>query len=931
MIRKLFHKKWLFLCLLLGSILLIATVTSYPMYRNAVFNRMLQDELSEAYETSGKWPTVINNHLVSDAKEHGADILELEKYATGLYDRLEVKEAMTVFYYVMAGQKASRLVPREDDKIEKLRLAYLSGLGEHVKLIEGRLYSESGLSDDGAIEVVVTQATMLKMGLVVGEKIRIDGIRNLDGSTPVVEIVGIIERQERDDPYWQMNTDSIREMYFMNEKLFRDTFLTEDGLGYSFVCETYSLMDYTAITSTQTRKLIADSKAEYRSEHEITLSPLTYVEVLENYQSGENRISVTLFILQVPVMLLLVAFLFMLSGQMFELEKNEISVLKSRGSSKSQIFFLYLMQSMLLSAGGLVLGLPLGSVFCRILGSANNFLEFGIRKRLFVAYTPEVFLFALGGAFISVLIMTLPTLKHARLSIVHLKQSKATGKRSWWEKCFLDVIFLAIAVYGYYNFHKNADSLVLSALKNEPLDPLLYVSSSLFILGAGMLLLRLQPVIVGFFFLLGKRHMGPASYASFRETIKNGRKQQYIMLFLILTVSLGMFNAVSARTIVKNTINNTDYLTGADIVMQEPWEDNSSYLKYDPSLSLEFYEPDTAKFAHLEDIKGYTKVYVEEQAYVSIDSRNKQSVKVMGIHTKEFGQLVELSDELLEKPYYEYLNELAVMPSGVLVSKNFRDILGYRVGDFVPFTNTQGVTIYGQIADFIEYWPGYSPTKHDLALDGEVTTGENYLIVANLTALQQQWGMRPYQVWIRLNDDKDASAFYSWLDRYDVKLKSYSILTKEEDKAIENPLLQGMNGVLTMSFIVMVILCAVGYLIYWVLSIRSREMMFGILRAFGMHKEELFHMLVNEQIFCGIYSILAGIGIGTVAYKMFVPMLQMAYSSTAQVLPLTMVVNASDILGLYAVVGGMMFVCLFVLAIIVNKLNITKALKLGEE
>ena len=51
MLQKLWHKKWMVLCMLLGSLLLIATVISFPLYRTAAFDRMLQDEL-EAYMTA---------------------------------------------------------------------------------------------------------------------------------------------------------------------------------------------------------------------------------------------------------------------------------------------------------------------------------------------------------------------------------------------------------------------------------------------------------------------------------------------------------------------------------------------------------------------------------------------------------------------------------------------------------------------------------------------------------------------------------------------------------------------------------------------------------------------------------------------------------------------------------------------------------------
>ena len=90
-------------------------------------------------------------------------------------------------------------------------------------------------------------------------------------------------------------------------------------------------------------------------------------------------------------------------------------------------------------------------------------------------------------------------------------------------------------------------------------------------------------------------------------------------------------------------------------------------------------------------------------------------------------------------------------------------------------------------------------------------------------------------------------------------------------------------------------------------------------------------MLINEQIFSGLFSILAGIGIGKLTSEMFVPMLQSAYAAADQVLPMKLITNQSDMMRLYIVVAAVMVVCLLVLILLVFKLNVAKALKLGEE
>ena len=68
MLQKLWHKKWMALCLLLGSVLLIASVVSFPMYRNAAFNRMLQDEFEQNLLVEGIWPAKNEMVMISDRK-----------------------------------------------------------------------------------------------------------------------------------------------------------------------------------------------------------------------------------------------------------------------------------------------------------------------------------------------------------------------------------------------------------------------------------------------------------------------------------------------------------------------------------------------------------------------------------------------------------------------------------------------------------------------------------------------------------------------------------------------------------------------------------------------------------------------------------------------------------------------------------------------
>lgn len=941
MLRKLVSKKWMFVCLLLGSVLLIATVICFPLYRNAAFDKMLRDEFTVSMAENGEWPTKIRMAAISEKNTGGARLFEMEDMMNNVESVLNVVTKENVFFYRLNKFRVYSLMDKKDTVTDlQIRLGYLSDLPEHVELLSGEMYSDTGISEDGAVEVVVNQECMNNLKLLVGETLQFNVVKNPQNQPLKIKVVGVF-RNVSDDYYWEIGTGELKDACFMNEALFREYFVDNNVDNYFITCCYSYLFEYDQLTNEDVDGLI-----ERLEENSDKYQGFSFGEVIDSYVAKRERVAVTLFILQVPVLILLAAFLFMISGQMYELEKNEISVIKSRGSSGGQIFRLYIYQSLFLTFVGSLLGIPLGVFFSKILGSASNFLEFGLRRNLEIRFTPEVWLYLAAAAGATVLIMAVPAIRHSKVSIVHLKQKKAAKKRAWWEKFFLDFICLFVSLYGYRNFSNNEEQLVRNVLVGKPLDPLLYLCSALFIIGMGLLYLRLQPLLVKLVYMIGQKRWHPASYASFLENLKNGRKQQFIMLFLILTISLGIFHATVARTILQNAQKNTDYLDGADVVMKEVWKSNLM-LKGDDieDFTVKYYEPDPGKYATLDCIDKYTKVmasWTEDsqaattgEAYIT-RSGQKVDFNFMAIHTREFGEITWVDSSLLEKPYYAYLNELAAEPKGVLLSRNCQTQLGLETGNNIQLvykTEVSEIQLMVKVLDFVDYWPGYAPTTTKLTNDeSSVVTTENYLAVVNIGAVQSVSDItQPYEVWISLKEGTETDRIADWINENQYSVTKYRNRAADLQADVENPLFQGTNGVLTMGFLVMILLCGVGYLIYWIMSIRSRELMFGVLRAFGMHKKELLHMLTIEQFFSGVLTILAGIGIGRLVSVLFVPILQTTYAVSNQVLPMEVCSSLSDMVRLYGALAAVMVLCLVVLIILVVKLNVTKALKLGEE
>ena len=100
------------------------------------------------------------------------------------------------------------------------------------------------------------------------------------------------------------------------------------------------------------------------------------IPILEEYHARESQLKLSLWMLQVPILLMLAFYLFMVSQLTINNEKNEIAVMKSRGAGGFQIFISYLIESLILSLGALLVGPPLGLFLCKLLGASNGFLEF---------------------------------------------------------------------------------------------------------------------------------------------------------------------------------------------------------------------------------------------------------------------------------------------------------------------------------------------------------------------------------------------------------------------------------------------------------------------------------------------------------------------------------------------------------------------------
>jgi putative ABC transport system permease protein len=928
LLRKLWKNKWMMFALQMGNILLIGIVSAAPLYAGATVQRILQQDLRRYQMETNTIPAALKLQYVFNAVS--------EEHRYGVYrdtrDNLWPKAAdsfglpavLDIRWYSMNHWQFLPYTAREErPRIRRLHFVAPEHIDEYIEIVRGR-FPGNGFADN-TVEVITTEAASERHNILMGELLEVLNAEDPNGPL-FARVVGFYEPAEGHEVFWSAVPFDPLNTVIGSDEWVRNRLISQYKVEYNIRSEWIRVLDATAIRVRNAAYYLqtSDDVAEqFNNTGFVWNFNENFTERINRHHERVDRLPLLLWVLQVPSFVLLALFIFMVSRRILQLDQNDVAVIKSRGASRGQIMSIYVMQSLLMGAVSLPAGLLLGMFLCRLLGASNGFLDFAARGALQVEITPAVILYALLAAGFSVLTMVIPAAGYTRTGIVDYKRrTSGEQKKPLWRRYYMDILCLGAACYGLYMFN---------AVEISAADPLLFVGSSLFMIGLGLFCLRCYPYVIKLVFALGRRYWSPSVYASLLKIIRSDGEEQFVMLFLILTLAVGVFGAQAARTINQNNDHQIKHHAGADLMFQEYWQHSVIMEPTETGnvLTALFTEPDFNRFIHFLEVDALTPVTLTP-ATVRTRESTVNNVQLMGIETYTFGAAAWFREDLLRVHENFFLNTLAALPHGVLLSDNFRTRLGYQLSDTITLRNHFGADTRAVVVGFVEYWPGFAPTRREILPTGEWSIQEQYLAVANIGYLQQTWGVMPYQIWMRTNSASNAF-FRRFLDENPLRLEAFYDTRASLAQSRTDPVLQGINGVLTVGFIATLLICCTGFLLYWVLTIRSRTLQFGIFRAMGMTMRGIIRLLVSEQLLITVTAIIIGAAVGEISARLFIPYIQVSFLTEEQLIPLLVVRDKLDYLPLYATVGGMIVICLLILSVFVSRLKIDQALKLGED
>ncbi|MGE7274370.1 FtsX-like permease family protein [Brevibacillus panacihumi] len=950
-LRKMLNNRWLVGSLLLGLVVAVGLMSSIPAFTNGVLQRLFVKDMEEYQRVVKNFPGGLLVSINQDiGAQNGAKVLAhltntlqndvIPSLSAPLLDQVTVMRSIP-FKAILLDQK--------EESPETGILYSMSNLDQHITMIDGRLPAAEPV--DGIYEALVTEKGMMDRKMVLGHLYELTA-SSAEDATFRVKPVGVFKEKEGNDPYWFAKSSEYNKGFILNEDLFRKTILEEKNLVTAI--RYYAAFQYQAFQFTDKEKLVSvvpDLEANLM-QFGLKKSDLSFQfpvgSITTKYDEQNQHFRTILWSMYVPIFVMLIIYLVMVSGLIIERQRTEIAVLGSRGAGRAQIFGIYFVEILILGLLALLIGPYVGIQLSKILGISNGFLEFVDRTGIQVKMNGEVLAYAVWTVLACMFLLLISIFFATRQNIVTHKQNAArmTGQ-AMWHRLFLDVLLLLIAAYGWYSYQnilENVEKTTEGSMVMS-VDVLLFFVPVLFSLGFGLFCLRIYPLFLRGIYWLGRRIWPISVHTTLVQVGRASRQYQFLMVFVTITVAVGMFSASTARTINLNAEEQVFYQNGTDVRLMVNWASDKPFvfIHRNPNMQFEgakiapepvrppiqYEEPDFEQFQRLPGVEHATRVFIHDMAEISEGQKSVREVRLMGIDPKEFAQTIWWKQGLLPHHINDYLNVLGKKPNAVLISRTLANKMNVKEGDTVMVGWKRIRPVEMIVYAIVDYWPGWSPVGPRSSSSSAME--EKYLMVANLPFIHTKLHLEPYQVWLNMQPGATSEALYNGLVQNDAKPIFISNARQQLIEIKNSAFYLGVNGSLTLGFLLSMLITFIGYVMYWVLTLGARKLQYGVFRAMGMSFGSLLRIIAWEQFFTFGVAFAMGMAAGKLANMLFLPALSLYLHAEKQVPPFTITSAAEDEWMIYSFVAITLVVGIGIVGAILSRMQIHQAVKLGED
>ncbi len=936
---RLWSNRGLTACATAGLVAAVALTISIPLYADGVNHRMLHEQL----EREGQPPYAFLFWYVGAWRGlvEWEDVAPLDAYlageavsAIGLPVEQRANYLQTAVLHLFPVSET--VYADEQEPLTGISIGALSDLNAHIQVLEGAL-PHPPTGPESPLEVLITRPLAESLGLQVGEEYVAFASPNRRGLTEgfqrTVRIAGVWSPTDPADPYWFHEYVTFEDVLLVS----RETFLADIApaiKGEVALAEWYLIFDGGDVHVEDTMPLlarigaVATRVAALLPRAELAESP---AGALLRYQRDAYLRTILLYTTGIPVLALVLYFIAQVWGMIVSRQRNEIAVLRSRGTAVWQVLGIYLLEGLIVGLIATVVGPLVGNNLAQVMGRTGSFLRLASGPALQTRLSWINLRYGVLAVGVSVAISLIPALSAARHTIISYKQEQARAMRKpWWQRYYVDFLLLIPALYGYYLLRERGTISILGrgAGTSSPFEnPLLFLVPTLFIFSLALIIVRLMPLAMRLLAWAAGFWRGAVPVLILRHLARTPGQFTGPLLLLILTPSLAVFTASMASTLDAHLVDQVYYDTGGDLYLVELGQ--STEGQADDRLSQPLPSEEEEELAGPEwlflPVSDHLLIPGVQAAtrvgdYKMTELRGYVNFRLLGVDRASFPQVAHFRPDYAPESLGALMNALALQWDGLLVDRQAMAAHNWRVGDKVRARINVGdrPEVEFTIAGLLDYFPTAYPEDGPFA-------------VANLDFLFEQLGGRyPYDVWLVAEEgltadevkDGATQVGFNVISVYDARGQIAEMQTR--------PGRQGFFGLLSIGFLTTAFLTVLGFLIYSYVSFQRRFIQFGMLRALGLSVRQMAALLAGEQLALVATGLVGGTLLGWLSGRMFIPFLQVRGGRHPLTPPYVVQIAWGDVVIVYVIFGLMFVAAAVVLLSLLRRMRVFEAVKLGE-
>jgi putative ABC transport system permease protein len=917
-IRRLWAQRGLTLATLTGLTVALTLIMTVPLYADAVNFRILQEQLSSQTERNNRPPfAYLYNYIGAwhdpvewEAVQPVTDYLQREgAQVLGLPPQQFVWHVETDDYRLMAGA----------DNVAQMRFGTTGELQDQIEIVVGSWPTQAAPQPDAPIGVLMTLAQAQEIGAAVGDRFMMVNPRNRDEQLPIM-VMGLWQPLDPNAAYWFYAPTTFDQIVVVPNATYAGR-IAETLSDEVHLAAWYWVLDGARVGTGDVARLVDGARMveakidDLLPNSQALQSP---IESLENYERAVSTLTGQLLGFNAPTIGLVVAFIGLVVGLAVQQRRNELAITRSRGGTAGQLIGMAALEGVILGVIGFVLGTLLAMWLTGQMGRVRSFLDFSAETQLRTLPNRTTLIAGVVALLCAVVAQIIPTAAAAGDTIITYKQEQARRRRPpWWQRTWLDLILFGLAAYGFYQLQTGQTLFATGSSVLE--SPILLLLPTMGILSVTLFFLRLLPLVMRLLSRLLALTNSITLLQATRYLARSTGLYATPLVLLTLTVSLSVFTASLARTFDLQLYDQAFYRIGADMnVLTSP--DTSAQNRFLPQpidMSNDLFVPPAA-YEAITGVDRATRVG-QFPSNILLDDE-LLTVTFIGVERDSFGEVAYWREDFSPYRLGSLMNGLGRSAESIIVPTVFLTAHGLAVGDVVPLAVSVAggrVEISAEIVANFDYFPTWYPTEDDLIMVGNLST-----------IFEQIGGEVAYRVWLDVNEEFDSAEF-------DRALQSSGItIWREPRTTIEQTLVlpqrQGVFGLLSVGFIASALLTVLGFFLYAVFSFRRRMIELGILRAIGLSVGRMMGFIAWEL---GLL-IVAGLGLGTVLgvwmSQQFIPFLQTG-TRIADFVPPYLVEIAWPAISQIYVLFGLLFLAAFVvLSLLLRRMKVFEAVKLGE-